>query len=76
MTMPLTNDLESQLQPYLIKIEELHQWIAEHEPWHKDFEQKRRELSIAITKIEQTKLRYKRPNKDLPIIYSVPKFNN
>lgn len=65
---------EKQLAHWEDRRDELEKWLINSDPLNNEnWEQNRRDLNVAITKIEQLKARGKKPNQVHTHIYSLPK---
>ncbi|GEM_PF-6082577 len=73
--MKLSEQDIKELEAVEQRIEELHQWLDTHSVFDDDFEQQRRNLSIALYKQKQIKNRVGRATVDLPKTYSLPTNN-
>ncbi len=74
--MKLTEQDIKELEAVEQRIEELHQWLDTHNVFDDDFEQQRRNLSIALYKQKQIKARAGRATVIVTKTYSLPTFKN
>ncbi len=72
--MKLTAQDIKEIEQVQERIEELHQWLDSHSVFDDDFEQQRRNLSIALYKEKQIKARSERSKVIVTPTYSLPTF--
>lgn len=75
MNSELKKNIDKEKEACSSKIEELQKWLKKHHPSHKNYEQMRRNLSIALYKLKVIEARYNPTQRRAIQTYSIPKFN-